>query len=167
MTLRCTPDHPIFTQRGWVNAEDLGDDDFVAVSRELPCGRTTVPDHLPALLGYALSEGSLGYDSHFYLYSTVDDELDDMRSVVSAFDNTTARLERRSKPKASSVRPSRIDRARPSEAVRFLFPVCGLQRQIATTKRIPSLVDGWDQHAIAVLVGKMFQGDGCVHPKTA
>ena len=23
MSVRCTPDHPIFTQRGWVNAEDL------------------------------------------------------------------------------------------------------------------------------------------------
>src|SRR4030095_5849302 len=74
MTLRCTPDHPIFTQRGWVTPADLSDDDFVAVVRELPCGVTAVPDHLPALLGYALSEGSLGYDSHFYLYSTVDDE---------------------------------------------------------------------------------------------
>src|SRR2546426_1099075 len=31
MTLRCTPDHPIFTHRGWVNAEDLADGDAVAV----------------------------------------------------------------------------------------------------------------------------------------
>src|SRR5262249_37928610 len=31
MTLRCTPDHPIFTQRDWVNAEDLTSSDAVAV----------------------------------------------------------------------------------------------------------------------------------------
>src|SRR5947199_2595932 len=31
MTLRCTPDHPIFTQRGWMNAADLTDTDAVAV----------------------------------------------------------------------------------------------------------------------------------------
>src|SRR5262249_17668884 len=31
MSLRCTPDHPIFTQRGWVNAEELADADAVAV----------------------------------------------------------------------------------------------------------------------------------------
>jgi hypothetical protein len=31
MTLRCTPDHPIFTQRGWVNAAELTDADAVAV----------------------------------------------------------------------------------------------------------------------------------------
>ena len=33
MSVRCTPDHPIFTQRGWVNAEDLRRDDFVAMLR--------------------------------------------------------------------------------------------------------------------------------------
>jgi DNA polymerase III subunit alpha len=31
MTVRCTADHPIFTQRGWVNAEKLGPSDAVAV----------------------------------------------------------------------------------------------------------------------------------------
>jgi len=31
MSVRCTPDHPVFTQRGWVNAEDLTDTDAVAV----------------------------------------------------------------------------------------------------------------------------------------
>jgi DNA polymerase III subunit alpha len=31
MTLRCTPDHPIFTQREWINAEELTGADVVAV----------------------------------------------------------------------------------------------------------------------------------------
>src|SRR5262249_18610151 len=31
MTVRCTPDHPIFTQRGWLNAQDLTAADTVAV----------------------------------------------------------------------------------------------------------------------------------------
>jgi len=166
MSIRCTPDHPIFTQRGWVNAEDLTDNDFVAVARELPCGSTSVPDHWPALLGYALSEGSLGYDSHFYLYSTVADDLDDMQRTVSAFANTIARVEHHAKPKASSLRPSRIDRTVPSEAVTFLFRECGLQGRTALNKRTPAVVDSWDRRGVAILVGKLFQGDGCIHPKT-
>ncbi len=166
MSLRCTPDHPIFTQRGWVNAEDVTPDDFVAVARELPCGATTVPEHLPALLGYALSEGSLGYDSHFYLYSTVTDELEDMSRIVSAFANTAPRVEHRPKSRASSVRPVRVDRKTPSAAVTFLFRDCGLQGKIAINKRIPAIVDRWDRDAISVLVGKLFQGNGCVHRQT-
>src|SRR4029453_10741274 len=120
MPVRCTPDHPLFTQRGWVNAEDLDAHDFVAVARELPCGAARVPGHLPALLGYALSEGSLGYERPFYLYSTVQDERDDMRRIVSGFGNTTARVEYRPKPKASTLRPLGIDRNTPSNAVTFL-----------------------------------------------
>ena len=42
MEVRCTPDHPIFTQRGWVNAEDLSRNDFAAVVRELPVGSREV-----------------------------------------------------------------------------------------------------------------------------
>ena len=125
-----------------------------------------MPEHLPALLGYALSEGSLGYDSHFYLHSTVADELEDMRRAVSAFANTVPRVEHRPKPKASSVRPVRIDRRTPSEAVMFLFRDCGLQGKTAINKRVPAIVDRWDRDAITVLVGKLFQGDGCVHAKT-
>jgi len=40
MSVRCTPDHPIFTQRGWVNAEDLSGQDFVAVLRRLAPGES-------------------------------------------------------------------------------------------------------------------------------
>ncbi|HUF91109.1 MAG TPA: LAGLIDADG family homing endonuclease [Candidatus Limnocylindria bacterium] len=166
MTIRCTPDHPVFTQRGWVNAEDLVSTDFVAVVRSIECGTEAVLEHQAALLGYALSEGSLGYDSHFYLYSSVGDEIEDMRRVVATFDNTLARVERRVDGKASSVRPARGDRARPSEAVEFLFGTCALRGANALTKRVPLLVDRWNLQAIAILVGKLFQGDGCVHMPT-
>jgi DNA polymerase-3 subunit alpha len=166
MRLRCTPDHPVFTQRGWTNAEDLTDRDFVAVVRRLPCGTTVVPEHLPALLGYALSEGGLGYDTHFYLHSTVEDELQDMASIVAAFDNTVARIDRRVAAKAAAVRPARIDRKRPSAAVQFLYETCGLQGRTACNKDVPDVVDQWNRDAIAVLVGKLLQGDGCIYSKT-
>jgi len=166
MSVRCTPDHPVFTQRGWVNAEELGSGDFVAVTRRLPCGNAAAPEHLPALLGYALSEGSLGYESHFYLWSSNSDELEDMRRTVAAFENTAGRLELRPRGMAGSVRPVRVDRTRPSGAVHFLFDTCGLRGLTAVHKRVPTLVDEWNQDAVAVLVAKLFQGDGCVHAPT-
>jgi DNA polymerase-3 subunit alpha len=166
MTLRCTPDHPIFTQRGWVNAEELTPADFVAVARELPCGRTAIPGYRPALLGYALSEGSLGYAGHFYLYSSDSDELDDKAGLLRAFENTEARIERRTGERAASVRPVRVDSRRASAAVSFVLDECGLRGQKALTKRVPALVDDWDQDAMAALVAKLFQGDGGIHVET-
>jgi DNA polymerase-3 subunit alpha len=166
MQLRCTPDHPVFTQRGWVNAEELTVDDFVAVVRELPTGSMTVPESHAALLGYALSEGSLGYPGHFYLFSSAVDEIEDMARVLAAFPNTVARVEHRRTGKASSVRPVRADREMPPGAVTFLFDECGLQWLGALEKRVPALVDRWDQRSLAVLVAKLFQGDGCIHEKT-
>ncbi len=166
MSVRCTPDHPIFTQRGWVNAEELGTSDFVAVARELPCGARRVPDRMPALLGYALSEGGLNYDGHFYLYSTSADELDDMASTLARFENTLPRREERAAPRGSSVRPVRVDRRVPSGAVRFLFEECRLQGKGALEKQVPSLVDDWDLRALSILVAKLFQGDGCIHRRT-
>jgi DNA polymerase-3 subunit alpha len=166
MSLRCTTDHPIFTQRGWVNAEAVRPDDFVSVTRELPVGAESVPDHRPALLGYALSEGSLGYEGHFYLYSSSGDEIEDMARILSEFGNTAARIEHRRDSRASSVRPVRLDRRSAAEAVTFLFGECGLQGRGALDKHVPGAVDRWDRRAVAVLVGKLFQGDGCVHWKT-
>ena len=58
MSVRCTPDHPIFTQRGWVNAEDLRRDDSVAVLRRLSPRESD--DVVPvAVYGQALREGVL------------------------------------------------------------------------------------------------------------
>jgi DNA polymerase-3 subunit alpha len=166
MSVRCTPDHPIYTQRGWVNAQELGANDFVAIARELPCGPQSVPEHLPALLGYALSEGCLNYKGHFYLFSTSEDEITDMAEVVGRFENTVVRIERCPTRKASSIRPVRRDRNQPAQAVQFLLEDCGLQGKRALDKRLPAAVDLWDLRAVSVLVAKLFQGDGCVHRGT-
>ncbi len=165
MWVRCTPDHPVFTQRGWVNAEELTVDDFAAVARELPAGTTSVPDCHAALLGYALSEASLGSTGRFCLSSSEADEVADMARVLAAFPNTVARVERRRADSASSMRPACGDRPEPSAAVTFLFEECGLRWLGALDKRVPAVVDRWDERALAVLIAKLFQRDGCIHEK--
>src|SRR2546426_244477 len=76
------------------------------------------------------------------------------------------RIEHRREGSASSVRPARKDRKAPAVAVTFLFDECGLQGSGALDKRVPALVDRWGRRAVSVLVGKLFQGDGCVHRKS-
>jgi DNA polymerase-3 subunit alpha len=166
MEIVSTPDHPVWTQRGWVNSTDIDPEDFIAVARELPNGHLTAPTHQAALLGYALSEGSLGYDSHFYLYSSSAEEIADMAAVVQSFDNTIARVEHRTSRGTSSVRPVRNDPRRSSGAVDFLFDACGLRGTKALDQRLPAMVATWDRDSIAILVAKLFVGDGCIHPPT-
>jgi hypothetical protein len=60
----------------------------------------------------------------------------------------------------------RVDGREPAGAVRFLFESCRLKGQGALDKRVPSVVEAWDLRAIAILVAKLFQGDGCMHRDT-
>jgi DNA-directed DNA polymerase III PolC len=58
MSVRCTPDHPIFTQRGWVTAEELSRNDSVAVLRRLAPRESD--DVVPAeVYGEVLQDGIL------------------------------------------------------------------------------------------------------------
>ncbi len=89
-----------------------------------------------------------------------------MADVLEHFPNTRARVERRSGDSAASVRPARCDRAAASEAVRFVLETCGLRGRTALDKRVPAIADRWDREGITALVGKLFQGDGCIHAPT-
>lgn len=60
--VRCAPDHPFLTPRGWVQAKDLTDMDFVAAVHSLePCGTETMSPEEARLLGYAIGDGCLKY----------------------------------------------------------------------------------------------------------
>ena len=167
MAIESTLDHPVFTPRGWINVEDLDlTDDFVGVVRELPYGSEPVASHRPALLGYALSERSLGYPGHFCWASSSAAEIEDLRATLECFANTVTRVEHRAPPRDSAVRAVRRDGDRVAEAVDFLDVDCGLRGKRAAERRIPVLVDRWDRDAIAILAAKLFQGDGCIHVKT-
>jgi DNA-directed DNA polymerase III PolC len=60
MAVRCTPDHPIFTQRGWVNAEKLSQGDAVAVLDVLAAADLRVAARRRAAAGLpATAEGDV------------------------------------------------------------------------------------------------------------
>ena len=63
--MKVTEEHPIWTKRGWVFAEDLTTDDHVLTPRF----KTTVQEAVmpwAKLMGYYLAEGNLGYDHKRY-----------------------------------------------------------------------------------------------------
>jgi len=167
LSIACTPDHPVFTQRGWVNVEALDvDTDVVGIARALPRGSERVPSHRPALLGYALSRRTLGPAGEVALSSRSGAEIEDMRAIVECFENTVARVDDDAAARGSAVHPLPRDAAVPAEAIDFLVRECGLGGPNASEKRMPSMVDRWDRDALAILAAKLFQADGCIHVKS-
>ena len=61
-----TGDHPVLTRRGWVNVQDLQDDDLVATGTPAPGSRG-----LQVLLGSLLGDACIGSDGQFHEYHSI------------------------------------------------------------------------------------------------
>ena len=124
------PDHPIFTQRGWVNAEELaagrsrGGGPLASRGPGGGSGPQGRPAGLCPVRGEPRIRQSLLSASRAAPKSSR--VWPDRCSGVSEHRRPR---ERRTDGRAASVRPARLDRGAPSEAVSFLFETCGLQRQ--------------------------------------
>jgi DNA-directed DNA polymerase III PolC len=62
MAIRCTPDHPLFTQRGWVNAEDITRTDLVAIFTKTSPANASTPIEWSVLDAFVLEGEEPTYD---------------------------------------------------------------------------------------------------------
>lgn len=159
-TIRATATHRFLKFDGWAELHDLRAGDRIAVPRRLPAtAGERWPRHRLALLGYILAEGNTCHPVSFYFYTKDERELADYLSNLERFENTVGRVDR-SKP-AMAVYAKRIERCRPSEAVTW-FQSLGLWGYGARQKHVPAAAFRLHPDDLAVLVGKMWVGDGCV-----
>ncbi|MBI2627082.1 MAG: DNA polymerase III subunit alpha [Parcubacteria group bacterium] len=162
--IKATSNHPFLGIEGWSNLENLAVGDKIAVPRIIKTTKIAsgIPDFKLAVLGYLLAEGNLCHPAGFYFYSKQKDELNDYIKNLEMFANTKAVLNT-NKP-ATSVYSKRIKLNKPSEAVLYIESL-GLKYKKATEKFIPDFIFNLPTEKIAVLIGKMFQGDGCINIK--
>ena len=161
-TTQATGNHPIYTPEGWKYLADLEPDDRVAVPRMVPYESSLRwKKHELVVLGYALSEGNLCHPSGFYVYTKCEDELRDYCQHLRRFDNSATTIDR--SKSANSIYAKRADVRHPSAAVTFIERL-GLRGLTATTKRVPEEVFRLAPHQLAVLLGRMWTGDGCIDP---
>ncbi len=162
-TIRATATHRFLRFDGWAELSELKVGDRIAVPRILPTAAgERWPRHRLAVLGYVLAEGNVCHPFSFYYYTKDERELADYLHHLERFDNTVGRVDR-SKP-TMAVYAKRRDRRRPSEAVIWLRAL-GLWGQKAAEKRFPAAVFRLHPDDLAVLLGKMWVGDGCIHPE--
>jgi DNA polymerase-3 subunit alpha len=163
--IEATANHPFLTINGWKKLGDLVVGDAVATARALPAlGKKRWPRHELITLGDLIAEGNLCHPSTFYFYTQDDEHCAEFARSVERFDNTVAVIERHHE--CHSVRVRRIDRREPPAAVTWAKQH-GLWDCDAYAKRIPDEVFELDARDIALLLARMWEGDGHLSIKGA
>lgn len=163
-SIKTTANHPFLTENGWRRLDEITIGARIATPRRLPGPQKPikVAPHKLALLGYLLAEGNLCHPNGFYFYSNSQTEIDDYCRSLETFENTVAKIDGR-KP-AIAVYAKRKNISRPSAAVRWIESL-GLKYKKATAKFFPDFVYQLGNDDLSLILGKMFQGDGCLNLK--
>ncbi len=162
--IEATANHPFLTAFGWSKLAELGAGTKIAVPRVIsePSKSLSVEPHRLGLLGYLLAEGNFCHPDGFYFYSKSSDELRDYLKFLEKFDNTTGKIDY--SKSAVAVYAKRRDLKKKSEAVAWIESL-GLKHKKATQKFFPEFVYGLTNNDLALVLGKIFQGDGCINTK--
>ncbi|MEA3452999.1 MAG: DNA polymerase III subunit alpha [Patescibacteria group bacterium] len=169
--IKATTEHKFLLFSGWKKLEELKKGDRIALARSWPThkmNKINWPWHYAALLGYVLSEGNTCHPHGFYLYTNSKEMLGEYVKVLEKFKNTKATVsERKSIEKRGrySVYAGRINLKQKSEAVEWIMENLNLKYKKATQKFIPSDTFNLDNDKLAILIGTMWNGDGCVDAK--
>ncbi len=158
-----TGNHPLFTLRGWRNLEDIAIGEHVAVPRSLPVEGTGVwRDHEVIALGHLLAEGNLCHPAGLYFYSQDEAEIADFVEAAEAFSNV--RCTAASHRGTGSVYTARVDRGEPNGIFEWARTL-GLLGKTATEKEVPAAAFGLTNGQIALLLARMWAGDGHISLK--
>jgi len=163
-TLRATDNHPLLTFEGWRPLGALASGTRIAVPRRLPEPQKSysVPAHEAAALGYLLSEGNLCHPSGLYFYSTKENEVADFSRAALCFENTRVTLNRSKSAISAYVRKEARGAA---NGMVTWAQMLGIRGKRATEKEIPATVYSWNNASLALMLGKLWQGDGAISLK--
>lgn len=161
--IKATGNHPFYTMHGWTKLENISTGAKIAVTRSLEktVGKKSEKERA-VVLGYLLSEGNLCHPHGIYFYSTQDDEIKDFVKACKIFSNFTFKIN--SSKSAKSVYCGQIDPKKGNTLNKWIESL-GLKNKKATEKFVPENIFQWNAKSLSILLGKMWQGDGCVSIK--
>lgn len=168
-TIVATGNHPFRTLEGWVNLEDLKIGQHVAAARHLRVNAASSwPAHEVITLAGLLSEGNTCHPSNLFFYNNDLRLIDDFAKAACGFDNTSARVSTYDgrRYEVCLKREVRLPWNHPEFASKRISGArrwaeeLGLVNVLATEKRIPPVVFELVDKDIALLLGRMWSGDG-------
>ena len=160
-TIEATANHPFYTFDGWRRLDELQPGDRIATPRVIPvAGSVEWPDHAVIVLGHLLAEGNLCHPYSVYFYSSDPAQCNDYVRAVEQFDNVTATIALHRG--THSVYARRVDRSRPPGVMTWARDL-GLLGKTAHSKEIPAAVFTLTNRQIALLISRMWEGDGHIN----
>jgi len=178
-----TDNHPLRTLDGWISLRDLAPGDRIAAPRRLEVASTRRwPEHELIVLGGLLSEGNTCHPTCLYYYNNDSALIADFTRAASCFPNTVGRVAARGDGRfevcLSTGRDTRFHRGQrpwnttegntalaqdelPIRSGAFLWAQqLDLLNRRADRKRVPGAVFTLADESIALLLGRMWSGDG-------
>ncbi len=158
-----TAEHPLLTATGWRALASLRIGDLIATARALPAlGRKRWPRHHLIVLADLIAEGNLCHPSTMYFYTNDAQYCAEFVNAVEQFENTRATVARHRDCYSTHVR--RVDPSRPVGAVVWAKKL-GLWGCDAHMKHLPDEVFELHPADLALLLARLWEGDGCVSGK--
>ncbi len=165
-TIRATANHPFLSFSGWMRLDELTPGTRIATPRILPEPKKTVPmtHHEAVVLGYLIAEGNLCHPHGVYYYAKAEDEVKDFIISAEKFENANITIDRSKNTTSVYVGQKQ---ARNGNVLRIWLDTLGLIGKKATEKSIPDVAFSVNNETLAVVLGKLWQGDGCVSRQNA
>ncbi len=161
--IKATENHPFLTFSGWTNLGELKVGQRIAVPRTLEkiLGKISEPEKA-ASLGYLISEGNFCHPHGIYFYSKQENEVNDFIKNASIFKNIKFTID---KSKAAIAVYCGQNNNKDGNSIFQWIKEMGLSYHKATEKYIPKFAFEYNKESLEILLGKMWQGDGCISIK--
>lgn len=167
--IRCTKDHRILTDKGFKKAEDITDNDSIAV-RVGTSSTKTIDTDLLRVTGWLLGDGVLSVKRQIGFVNADYDVHKAFRECVERFDNTlTTTISNRRTINGSELYKSNVKFVTPSKAeksIRIELRNLGLfDGDIglkASAKRIPQRMLGLSRESLLFMLGAYTDTDSCI-----
>ncbi|MBX3085219.1 MAG: DNA polymerase III subunit alpha [Anaerolineae bacterium] len=157
--ITATANHPLLTFSGWQMLGELTIGQKIALPRQIPVeGSKEWPNHQVIILGHLLAEGNLCHPHGVYYYTHDPDQWQDYVANLEQFDNVAASTHRR-RERAHDVYSRKLDPTKPNTVMIWIEQL-GLRGANSYTKFIPDEVFELTNRQIALLISRMWEGDG-------
>jgi DNA polymerase-3 subunit alpha len=176
-TITATANHPFLTVNGWKNLEELAINERICSPAYLPIeGQQQWADYQLITLGWILSEGNTCHPSGFYFYNNNTLAVADFSNAVNQFNNTVARSYQRADRKGiyevyvgtgqdGKIQAGEQRNTLERSGARLWLESLALINIKAPQKKLPDSVFQLTNHCLAILIGRLWSGDGFIAGK--